>query len=118
LATASVLSGFLVHDWRTNYFHLGSSGLVPFLITVSVMTILTSWWYARKIPVVEMVLGWRETLKNQGVNFFGLVFVASDLDGIYSYVFYKDFGVRQIGIGRCWFLSGAASLSSLYIGLF
>ena len=54
----------------------GKKGIVPFLIVVAFMDILTSWWYARKIKIVQIQMGWADiwqevgTLLKMGVGSF------------------------------------------------
>lgn len=119
LARLSVLGGLLgtVVSIPMIYFW-GRNGIVPFLITVAAMTILPSWWYARKIPVARIVLGWMETLREaKGLLSLGLVFMATGL--MTSAVMYliRVLVVRQLGLGDVGLYQAATTLSSLYIGV-
>lgn len=119
LASLSVLGGIfgtvvsipLIILW-------GKEGIVPFLITVSAMTILTSWWYARKIPVARIIIGWRETFREaKGLLALGLVFMASSLMGAAVMYLTRVLVVRQIGMDGVGLYQAATTLSSLYIGV-
>jgi enterobacterial common antigen flippase len=55
-------------------------GLVPSLICVAGMSILTSWWYARKIKVERVKMTWRDiTGEARELLRLGLVFTATGL---------------------------------------
>jgi PST family polysaccharide transporter len=99
-------------------FLWGKEGIVPFLITVSAMTILTSWWYARKIPVARIILGWRETLREaKGLLSLGLVFMTTGLMGAAVIYLVRILVVRQIGMDGVGLYQAATTLSSLYISV-
>ena len=117
LATLSVLGGILgtvisipmIFMWR-------KEGIVPFLITVSAMTILTSWWYARKIPVAHILFGWRETLREaKGLLSLGLVFMAIGLMTTAVMYLTRVLVVRQSGMDSAGLYQASSYLSSAYI---
>lgn len=119
LASLSVLGAFLGTVISIPMIFLwGRDGIVPFLITVSAMTILTSWWYARKIPVAQLVFGWRETLREaKGLLSLGLVFMATGLMTIAVMYLIRVLVVRKLGMDDVGLYQAAATLSSLYIGV-
>jgi enterobacterial common antigen flippase len=119
LARLSVLGGFLGTVISIPMIFIwGKEGIVPFLITVSAMTILPSWWYARKIKVARIILGWRETLQEaKGLLSLGLVFMASGLMAMAVMYLIRVFVVRQLGMDSVGLYQAATTLSSLYIGV-
>jgi PST family polysaccharide transporter len=119
LARLSVLGGFLGTVISIPMIFLwGKAGIIPFLITVSAMTILTSWWYARKIPVARIILGWRETLREaKGFLSFGLVFMVTGLMTTAVMYLIQVLVVRQLGMDGVGLYGAATILSSLYIGV-
>ena len=119
LAILSVLGGLLGTVISIPMiFMWGKEGIVPFLITVSVMTILTSWWYARKIPVAHIIIGWRETLREvKGLLSLGLVFMATGLMSAAVMYLIRVLVVQQIGMDSAGLYQAASALSSLYIGV-
>jgi PST family polysaccharide transporter len=119
LASLSVLGGLLGTVISIPMIFLwGKEGIVPFLITVSAMTILTSWWYARKIPVVQIILGWRESLREaKGLLSLGLVFMATGLMTTAVMYLIRVLVVRQLGMDGVGLYQAATTLSSLYIGV-
>jgi PST family polysaccharide transporter len=119
LASLRVLGGLLgtVISIPT-IFLWGKEGIVPFLITVSAMTILPSWWYARKIPVARIILGWRDTLSEaKGLLSLGLVFMATGLMTTAVMYLIQVLVVRQLGMDNVGLYQAATTLSSLYIGV-
>ena len=119
LASMSVLGGFLGTVISIPIIFLwGQEGIVPFLIMISAMTILTSWWYARKIPVLRIILGWRDTLREaKGLLSFGLVFMVTGLMTTAVMYMIRVLVVRQIGMEGVGLYQAAATLSNLYIGV-
>jgi PST family polysaccharide transporter len=119
LARLSVLGGLLGTVISIPMIFLwGKAGIVPFLITVSAMTILPSWWYARKIHVERIILGWRETLREaKGLLSLGLVFMATALMTTAVMYLIRVFVVRQLGMDSVGLYQAATTLSSLYIGV-
>ena len=82
------------------------------------MTILTSWWYARKITVVQIILGWRETLREaKGLLSLGLVFMATWLMTTVVMYLIRVFVLRQLGMDGVGLYQAATTLSNLYIGV-
>jgi len=99
-------------------FLWGKGGIVPFLITVSAMTILTSWWYARKIPVTHIIFGWRETLREaKDLLSLGLVFMSTGLMTTAVTYLVRVLVVRRLGMDDVGLYQAASTLSSLYIGV-
>lgn len=119
LASLSVLGGLLGTVVSIPLIFLwGQKGIVPFLIAVSAMSVLTSWWYARKIPVAEIRLGWREILlETKALLALGLVFMATGLMTAAVMYLIRVFVVRYLGMNGAGLYQAATTLSSLYIGV-
>ena len=99
-------------------FLFREKGIVPFLITVSVLTVFTSWWYARKIKIKKINLPpaaiWVEAKPLLGL---GVVFMASGL--MTSGVAYltQVMVIRQMGLHAAGLYQAAFSLASVYVGV-
>ena len=119
LASLSVLGGLLGTVISIPMiFFWGKEGIVPFLITVSAMTILPSWWFARKIPVARIMLGWRETVREaKGLLSLGLVFMATGLMTMAAMYLINILVVRRLGMDDVGLYQSASTLSNLYIGV-
>jgi PST family polysaccharide transporter len=99
-------------------FIWGKNGIVPFLITVSATTILTSWWYARKIPVARIVFGLKETFREaKGLLSLGLVFMTTGLMTTAVMYMIRILVVRKLGMDHVGLYQAATTLSSIYIGV-
>lgn len=118
LAKINVLGAFygtlfsvpIVYVW-------GARGVVPSLICVAGMSILTSWWYARKIKVPEVKLErgqfayeTRELLK------MGLVFMASGLMTAGVAYLVRVIITKQIDIVASGYYQAAWTMGGFYIG--
>jgi PST family polysaccharide transporter len=119
LASMSVLGGLLGTVISIPMIFLwGKEGIIPFLITVSAMTILPSWWYARKIPVARIVLGCKETLREaKGLLSLGLVFMGTGLMTTAVMYLIRVLVVRQLGMDDVGLYQAATTLSSFYISV-
>lgn len=107
----TVFSIPIIYVWR-------EAGIVPSLVIVSLMTILSSWWYARKIAVRKIHLRLAEILKEaRGLLSLGLVFMVTGLmTAVVSYLA-RVFIARQLGMNSVGLYQAANTLSSLYIGV-
>jgi len=110
-AMGTALSVPIIYFW-------GVSGIVPSLITVSAMTILPSWWYARKIEVQRVSLSITEVMREaKALVTLGLVFMASGLMTTAVLYFIRVLVVRELGMESVGLYQAATNLSSLYIGV-
>jgi O-antigen/teichoic acid export membrane protein len=95
----------------------GQQGVVPFLIIASGMTTLCSWWYARKLRVDSIQLGWRETMEQaRGLLRLGFVFMASAV--MTSLVAYASrvIIIRSLNVEATGQFQAAWTLSTFYVG--
>lgn len=118
LAKLSMLGAFwglvfgvpVIYFWRQD-------GIAPYLVAVSVTAILSSWWYARKIPVHKVSSSPMEIIKQaRGLISLGMMLMFSGL--MSSLVFYliRVMVVRQFGVEAAGLYHAAAQLSNVYIG--
>jgi PST family polysaccharide transporter len=96
----------------------GERGIVPFLVTVSAMTILTSWWYARRVTLLSITMTRRETFSEaKGLIGLGLAFMASAVMTNGTTYLIRVMLTREIGLNGLGLYQAAFTLSSLYIGV-
>jgi len=96
----------------------GEAGIVPSLIMVSAMTILPSWWYARRIEVPMVSLSIKEVMMEaKSLVALGLVFMASSLMTTAVLYLIRVLVVRNLGMESVGLYQAAANLSSFYIGV-
>ena len=96
----------------------GEAGIIPFLISISAMGILTSWFYARKILIVKVTLGLYETwAEARQLLSLGLVFMASALMSTAVAYMVRALVIRQFGLDGVGLYQAAYTLSNLYVGI-
>jgi PST family polysaccharide transporter len=118
LARLSVLGALLgtLFSIPMVYFY-GEAGIVPFIVAVSFMSILTSWWFARKVPLAKIEVSLRETgAEARGLVSLGLVFMASGLMSTGAIYLVRVLVLQQIGLEAVGLYQAAYTLSTLYIG--
>jgi PST family polysaccharide transporter len=99
------------------YWWLGQEGIVPVIIATAAVNLGYSWWYARKIEVVPVSLGWPETYVHAkrfiklGVSFmWSAVFGAAVALGIRSLI------VRELGLDANGIYQAAWTISGMFGG--
>lgn len=108
---STILSVLILYFWQ-------DTGIVPSLIAVSAMTILTSWWFARKIRVPTVSIDWKEVLREgKGLVKLGGVFMASELMTAAVAYFIRVLITRKLGMESLGLYQAANTLSNLYIGV-
>jgi len=98
-------------------FWLGIRAIVPLLIVLSLMTILTSWWYARKVPVERVRLTWGETwTESREMLKMGFAFLVSGiLNSVVTYLI-RVLTVRHLGVDASGQYQAAFTVAGLYAG--
>ena len=95
------------------YWWLGEEGIVPVIILTSVVQLCASWWFARKIAVVQVTQSWQQTWINSKALFrlgsafmYGALLTALAGLAIRSLI-NRDLGIEAAGIYQAaWALSG------------
>lgn len=95
----------------------GERGIAPFLVIVSGMGILTSWWYARKISIAKISISWKEmALEARTLLGLGLVFMASSLMTMSTIYCIRVIVLRQLGLDAAGLFQASSAIASLYVG--
>lgn len=96
-------------------FH--EEGIVPWLLVLSLMTVLTSWRYARCIEVLKGNVNWTDIRKEaRALLRLGLVFMASGLMSTAVAYLIRVMIVRRLGMEAVGQYQAAWALSGLYVG--
>ncbi len=99
----------LVYFFREN-------GIVPLLITVSALTILPSWWFARKIQVRKVPMParalWHEARSLLGL---GVVFMLSGLMSSVVAYLTRVLVIRQMNLEAAGLYQAAWTISGVYV---
>jgi enterobacterial common antigen flippase len=118
LAKMSVLGAFfgLCTSLPLVYL-LREKGVVPSLIAVAAMTILTSWWYSRKIDVEEPTVTLSQVRQEASALLkLGSAFMASSLMTMGVAYFVRIIILRKIGFEATGLYQSAWTLGGLYVG--
>ena len=100
----------LVYFWR-------KEGIAFFLVGVSGMGILTSWWYARRIPIAQIKMSWRAVSEEaRALMRLGFVFMITGLMTMGTMYLVRVILVRQLGLEAAGFFQASSAISSLYVG--
>lgn len=92
---------------------LGQEGIVPSLVLSALAVLATSWWFARRVQVMEIKLPWRSSygeacqLLTLGVSFMGAGLVIALSNYLIRVIMLQQFSLTDIGIYQAAFnLSG------------
>ncbi len=92
-------------------------GVVPSLVSVAAMTILTSWWYSRKIDVQTPTVTLSQVRKEASALLkLGSAFMASGLMTMGVAYIVRIIVLRKIGFGETGLYQAAWTLGGLYVG--
>jgi enterobacterial common antigen flippase len=107
----AIFSVLVVYFWRDE------RGIALSLVCVSAASLLTSWWYARRVqvPRVPIRLG-RLRTEISGLLQLGLIFMASSLLAMGAAYLVRLIVVREMGTEAAGFYQAAWALGGLYIG--
>lgn len=93
-------------------------GVVPALVAVAGMSLLSSWWFSRKIQVKRPKLGLPQIRQEtQGLLGLGLAFMASGLMTMGSAYVVRIIISNQLGLSATGLYQAAWTLGGLYVGL-
>ncbi len=98
------------------YAWLGLRGIVPTLVAVAAIQLTLTWFYARRVPVPEVVLSWRDTFTEAGSMVrLGLVFMWNGL--MLSAVSFITVALitQQLGLPAVGIYSAAFVLSGVFV---
>lgn len=99
-------------------YFLRDRGVAPFLVTVAGFGILTSWWYARKVPISRIKLPWRETIQEarpllgMGASFLATGLIGAGIAYLIRIMIIHDLGMDAVGL-----YTASSNLSLLYVGV-
>jgi enterobacterial common antigen flippase len=98
-------------------YFLREKGIVPSLVAVAAMSILTSWWYARRVTVQKVFVSLRGIMREASALLkLGFVFMSSGLMAMGVAYLVRIMVVRQIDLAAAGLYQAAWSLGGLYFG--
>ena len=94
------------------------NGVVPALIGVSVMTIATSWWYSRKVPICRGTIQW-EHVKREVAELLklGSAFMASGVLTMGAAYAIRAMIVLKLGLQPAGLYQSSWGIGGLYVGI-
>ena len=99
------------------FYLWGEAGIVPSLILSALAALATSWWFARRVPVKDITLPWREStgearqLLSLGISFMGAGLALTLSNYLIRVVMLRQFDLADVGIYQA-----AFNLSGILVG--
>jgi PST family polysaccharide transporter len=99
------------------FYLWAAAGIVPSLILSSLAALVTSWWFARRVPVKLITLPWRDSTSEVrqllllGVSFMGAGLVTALTSYLIRIIMLRQFGLADVGIYQA-----AFNLSGILVG--
>lgn len=98
-------------------YRFGQAGIVPALVAMAAMSILTSWWYARKIKVEPVAISAGQIVEESAALLrLGVVFMASGFLTVGAAYAVRIIVMRQDGFEAAGLYQAAWTLGGLYAG--
>jgi PST family polysaccharide transporter len=95
----------------------GVKALVPMMLASSLVALIITWWFARRIQVVPVRMSWRKTwVEAKPMLHLGIVFVGANLISAGTVYFQRVLIIRQLGLEANGIYSAASNLSNYYVG--
>ncbi len=117
MAQASIIGAVLATISAIGFYTwLGLRGIVPSLIIIAVMQLITSWYFARRVPVPKVELSWKQTFTEaSSMVRLGLVFMWTAL--MSSAVGYITITLitQQVSLQAVGIYSAAFALSGMFV---
>ncbi len=99
-------------------YFFGRRGIPYFLLAVSGTTILSTWWFARKIAVPAVKTSWRESVMDaQPLLKLGSALMSGALMGAGTQYFLRVLIVRDFGLYAAGIYQSSTTLSLVYVGI-
>jgi len=95
----------------------GEQGIVPALVAMAAVSILTSWWFARKVRIKPPQMSWPEvSAESAALLRLGLVFMASGFLTVGAAYAVRLIVLRHDGVEAAGLYQAAWALGGLYAG--
>lgn len=99
------------------FYFWGVQGIVVSLVLNSMAALVTSWWYARRVPVKALVMTWQESQSEvRTLLTLGISFMAAGLVNSASTYLIQALVIRQFGLEAFGIYQAAYSLSAVLVG--
>ncbi len=99
-------------------YFLRENGVVPSLVGIAAMTIVTSWWYSRKIKIQIPPMMASQVGREAGALLkLGFAFMASSLVALGVAYAVRVIVLRKLGLAAAGFYQAAWTLGGVYVGV-
>lgn len=118
LAKLSIISAINSTLINISCFYLwGQAGIVPSLILAGVASLVTTWWFARRIPVKAISLPWHESFcEARQLFLLGVSLMGAGLVTVLSSYLIRIAILRQFGVADVGVYQAAFNLSGVLVG--
>jgi len=97
-------------------YFLRERGVAWFLVAMAAFGILTSWWFARRVPVANLAFHWRElSAEARGLIGLGVAFMIPALMAAGVAYLSRVLIVRQLGLDAAGLFQATWALSTYYV---
>ncbi len=119
LAKLTILSAFFTTLCSIPIIYLfKEQGLVYFLLAQSVITLLTTWYFSRKIKIETAAMRWRDTwLEARPLLTLGLALMLGSLIITGTQYLIRVIVIRNLGLSAAGIYQASETLSSFYVGI-
>ncbi|MCC9656520.1 O-antigen translocase [Rhodopirellula sp. JC737] len=98
------------------YYCLGIEGIVPALITMSVISLVISSYFAQKIPIAALLPKWRETWdQSKSLVRFGLAMVYTGVISSLVAYFTRVLIIQELDLASVGIYTAAFTLSGMFV---
>jgi enterobacterial common antigen flippase len=98
-------------------YFLGEPGIIFYLIAVSALSFMNSWWYARRIRISKIRISlWEITLEAKAMIRLGMAFMVIGLMGLGTNYFIRVIVLNKLGIDAAGFFQASAAIASISVG--
>ena len=99
-------------------YFLGMRGIVSYLIIMAATNVVASWWYSRKIRIVETRATWRDLFSDSSpLVKLGVALMIGNLIGFGTAFLLRILLIRYLNLDAAGEFQAASILSTVYVGI-
>ncbi len=110
IALGTLIGLPVLYLWRMD-------GIAPYLVISAGLTVLISWWYARRIQLARVTVTWAQVAADvREMLSMGVVFMLSGLGTLAAAYLVKVMILRTLGLESAGLYEAASMVSNVYVG--
>lgn len=99
-------------------YFLGIHGIASYLIIMALTTVLTSWWYSKKVEMPEAKASWRDSLINvKPIMGLGVALMLGAMIIFGTSYFLRILIIRSLGLDAAGQFQASSLLATVYVGI-